>query len=50
MLESLVSVRSSQAKNASKQLRANLDSGTIDLIEKFHKESLYYKQLLNFSR
>ena len=50
MLESLVSVRSSQVKQANKQLRAHLDSATIEAIEKFHKESLYYKQMLNFSR
>ena len=53
MLESMIMVRPSQAKNSSaeaKQLRSSLDSSTIDLIEKFHKASLYFKQMLSFTR
>jgi len=53
MLESMIMVRPSQAKNSSaeaKQLRTSLDSTTIDLIEKFHKSSLYFKQMLSFTR
>ena len=37
MLESLVSVRPSQAKSSGKQLRGMLDSHTIELIEQFSK-------------
>jgi len=50
MLESLVSVRPSQTKSGGKQLRGCLDSSSIELIEQFHKESLYYNNMLNFSR
>ena len=47
MLESLVSVRPSQAKGSNS---IKLDSHTADLIDKFHKESLNYKHMLSFSR
>ena len=49
MLESLVSIRPSQAKSSGSN-SIKLDSHSADLIERFHKESLNYKHLLSFSR
>ena len=47
MLESLVSIRPSQAKNSNS---IKLDSHSAELIERFHKESLNYSHMLSFSR
>ena len=49
MLESLVSIRPSQAKSSGSN-SIKLDSHSADLIERFHKESLNYKHMLSFSR
>lgn len=45
MLESLVADKS----GTKKALKSSLDSGSVDAIEKFHRESFYYASMLSFN-